>query len=228
MGWSKVKYARITITHVCFIALTLAGSLRRCLNTRPIGLVFKQHPRDPANVNAWKNMYDPYIPSWCIEEVSFINLFQIPVTLSFYRVTTCISVWPKYFLLELELIRALSCADPESFVRVCPTLQLWCFFFFFFFFWGGGGVGVRDREDPLIPIKAGHQWPASKMPFQCCFAGVAAMMAQHWMLACLLWEFQGIRFSIAKKPYIFVIFKGGGRVHTPCPPSESMHVFSWY
>ena len=22
------------------------------LNTRPIGLVFKQHPRDPANVNA--------------------------------------------------------------------------------------------------------------------------------------------------------------------------------
>ena len=24
-GWNKVKYARITITHVCFIALTLAG-----------------------------------------------------------------------------------------------------------------------------------------------------------------------------------------------------------
>ena len=31
------------------------------LNTRPIGLVFEQHPRDPANVNAWKNMCDPYI-----------------------------------------------------------------------------------------------------------------------------------------------------------------------
>ena len=30
------------------------------LNTRPIGLVFKQHPRDPANVNARKNMCDPY------------------------------------------------------------------------------------------------------------------------------------------------------------------------
>ena len=30
------------------------------MNTRPIGLVFKQHPRDPANVNAWKNMCDPY------------------------------------------------------------------------------------------------------------------------------------------------------------------------
>ena len=25
LGWNKVKYARITITHVCFIALTLAG-----------------------------------------------------------------------------------------------------------------------------------------------------------------------------------------------------------
>ena len=31
---------------------TLAGSLRRCLNTRPNGLMFKQFPRDWANVNA--------------------------------------------------------------------------------------------------------------------------------------------------------------------------------
>ena len=29
-GWNKVKYARITITHACFIALTLAGSLGWC------------------------------------------------------------------------------------------------------------------------------------------------------------------------------------------------------
>ena len=36
----------------CFIALTLAGSLSRCLNTRPYSLMFKQLPRDPANVNA--------------------------------------------------------------------------------------------------------------------------------------------------------------------------------
>ena len=28
----------------------------------------------------------------------------------------------------------------------------------------------------------------------------------------------GIRTSIAKKPYIFVIFSGGGGVRTPCPP----------
>ena len=32
-GWTQVKYARITITHVCFIALTLAGSLGQCLNS---------------------------------------------------------------------------------------------------------------------------------------------------------------------------------------------------
>ena len=42
-GFMQVKYAELTTTHVCFIALTLAGSLGRCLN--------KQLPRDPANVN---------------------------------------------------------------------------------------------------------------------------------------------------------------------------------
>ena len=52
LSLDQVKYARITITHVWFIALTLAGSLGRCLNTRPNGLVFKQLPQDPANVNA--------------------------------------------------------------------------------------------------------------------------------------------------------------------------------
>ena len=49
---NQVKYARITITHVCFIALTLAEFLGLCLNTLPKGFVFKQLPRDPANVNA--------------------------------------------------------------------------------------------------------------------------------------------------------------------------------
>ena len=28
LGWNKVDYARIMITHVCLIALALAGSLR--------------------------------------------------------------------------------------------------------------------------------------------------------------------------------------------------------
>ena len=43
-----------------FEKLRYAGSLGRCLNTRPNCLVFKQLPRGPANVNAWKNMSDPY------------------------------------------------------------------------------------------------------------------------------------------------------------------------
>ena len=51
-GYDVVTIRRITITHVCFIALTLAGFRGRCFNTRSIGLTFKQHPRDPANVNA--------------------------------------------------------------------------------------------------------------------------------------------------------------------------------
>ena len=35
--------------------------------------------------------------------------------------------------------------------------------------------------------------------------------------------FKGIRTSIAKEPYIFVIFQGGG-VRTPCPPLDP-HMF---
>ena len=37
-----------------FDALTFAGSRGSCLNTRPLGRVFKLHPRDPASVNAMK------------------------------------------------------------------------------------------------------------------------------------------------------------------------------
>ena len=46
------KICKTNDTFVCFIDLTLAGSLGRCINTLPDGLVFKQLPRDPANVNA--------------------------------------------------------------------------------------------------------------------------------------------------------------------------------
>ena len=37
-----------------FHALTFAGSRGRCLNTRPLGQVFKHRPRDQASVNAMK------------------------------------------------------------------------------------------------------------------------------------------------------------------------------
>ena len=45
-----VNYARKTINHGYFIAITFAGSLGRYLNSRLSGLVFKQLPRDSANV----------------------------------------------------------------------------------------------------------------------------------------------------------------------------------
>ena len=55
---------------------------RMMLNTRPIGLVFKQHPRDPANVNAWKNMCDPYNTAmiYCQFDCLWISLFRISFT----------------------------------------------------------------------------------------------------------------------------------------------------
>ena len=37
-----------------FHALTVVGSRGSCLNTRPLGLVFKHRPRDQASVNAMK------------------------------------------------------------------------------------------------------------------------------------------------------------------------------
>ena len=52
------------------------------------------------------------------------------------------------------------------------------------------------------------------------------MIAQHWMLALMHLILQGIRTSIAKKPYIFGIFQGGGASGLPLfppPPSGSAH-----
>ena len=44
----------IGITHVFFHALTFARIQGSCLNTRPLGRVFKHLPRDLASVNALK------------------------------------------------------------------------------------------------------------------------------------------------------------------------------
>ena len=46
-------YIIIGIAHV-FHALTFAGSRGSCLNTRPLGCVFKHRPRDPVSVNTIK------------------------------------------------------------------------------------------------------------------------------------------------------------------------------
>ena len=79
---------------------------------------------------------------------------------------------------------------------------------FFFFFKG---------ERIQISQKAGHHRPASETPLN----GVS--LACWWWpnVECWLgrfWEFQGIRSSIAKKFYVFVIFQVGG-----CPPYGSAH-----
>ena len=58
--------------HVCSTALTFVGSLGR----RPCGLVFKQLPRDPANVNALTVMYDLYIKHLIFESC---NLRDDPI-----------------------------------------------------------------------------------------------------------------------------------------------------
>ena len=64
------------ITHVCFIALTFAVSLRRCLDTWPDGLVFNQLSLDPANVNACKNLCDPFYKQQekCRSEYFFLHV----------------------------------------------------------------------------------------------------------------------------------------------------------
>ena len=55
-----------------------------------------------------------------------------------------------------------------------------------------------------IPQIAGHHRPASETPFEWRFTGVP-MMAQLGSFVI----FKGIQTRFAKKPYMFVIFKGG-------------------
>ena len=67
-----------------------------------------------------------------------------------------------------------------------------------------------------IALKAGHHRPASETPLD----GVS--LAGRWWpnIKCWLGSFvifQGVRTSIARKPYIFVIFQGGGGSGPPVP-----------
>ena len=52
-----------------------------------------------------------------------------------------------------------------------------------------------------IPLLAGHHRPASDTPFQ--WSNI-----ECWLGSIVV--FKGIQTSIAKEPYIFVIFQGGG------------------
>ena len=71
----------------------------------------------------------------------------------------------------------------------------------------------EGKEDPNITTSR----PSSA--FKWCFAG-GPMMAQH---KCWLCDFQGIQTSIAKKPYIFVIFQVEGS-GPPAPPPLDPHM----
>ena len=51
---TNARQCLIEGSSVVFHALTFAGSGGSCLNTRPLGRVFKYLPRDPANVIAMK------------------------------------------------------------------------------------------------------------------------------------------------------------------------------
>ena len=69
-----------------------------------------------------------------------------------------------------------------------------------------------------IPLKAGHNWPATKTPFKLCFAGG---VDDSLYIECLLGSFViflGIWTSIAKNSYSFVIFQGGSG--PPVPPLD--------
>ena len=68
-------------THVVFIAITLAGSLERCLSTRPVGLVFKHLPRDLRqmlmNEKTW--LCDLYIEEGYVRNVNANYAIMQPV-----------------------------------------------------------------------------------------------------------------------------------------------------
>ena len=139
VGWNQVKYGRITITHVCFIALTLAGSLGRCLNTQPNGLVFKQLPQDPANVNAWKNMCYSYIISCDINCIFSAAFFDSHINkpmgkLGFLKRNQNVDTWTAINTNGLTLIDQQKCVSHcistiyrkknlPNLMFICPTFK---------------------------------------------------------------------------------------------------------
>ena len=99
----------------------------------------------------------------------------------------------------------VSCADPESFVRV-GLAQLWQRFSFFFFSWTGRRVTLKVGHYRLTDNKS-YIWRFACGP-----------MLQLWpniepgTFVIILW----IRISIAKELYSCVLFRE--RVRTLCPP----------
>ena len=94
-------------------------------------------------------------------------------------------------------------------------VQLWHFLFFF----------VHEEKMIQYHYKRAINGPPAKRHLN----GVS--LACRWWPTIECWlcsfvNFQVIRTSVAKKPYIFVIFQGWSRPPFP-PPFESAHVISW-
>ena len=101
--------------------------------------------------------------------------------------------------------------------------------------------GMEGRIE--MPLKMGHQRPASKTSLKWRFSG-GPTMAQHWMLAwklCTLTYFVIFRRSgsiLLGNPVFLWFFRGGGGIGHPAPPLwirpckrsqgrfKDMHIFS--
>ena len=89
----------------------------------------------------------------------------------------------------------------------------------FFSFMRGGGGRIQ------IPLLAGHQRPACETPFNAFRWRADDSNMECWLGSFLI--FQGISTSIAKEPYIFVIFQGRGGGGPLAPPLDPhMYVFA--
>ena len=110
----------------------------------------------------------------------------------------------RHFLLHMLFFSLELCADPESFVRGGPNVM--GFFSVF--------LVDKGRKDQNTTIS----WPsfAHQLAYRCW------PNTECWLDSYVI--FQGIRISIAKKRYIFVIFqvRGGGGLD-PRPSSGSAH-----
>ena len=110
-----------------------------------------------------------------------------------HRVVCSLSLW--YFLIILTIF--YTCGCPQNFSE---WVQL-CLRYFFLSWWGEGGSKYHYEQAIMGPL--------------------AKRLLNGVSLACRWWPnvecwlgsfmiFQGIQTSIAKKPYIFVIFQGVG------------------
>ena len=115
----------------------------------------------------------------------------------------CLLQWKNLVWIALEFMQP--CAYQESCQRGSNSDNV----FFQVFF------SLMREERIQISLKVDHHQLTSKTPFKWRLAG-RPMMAQHQCWLGSFVNFQGIRTSIAKKHYIFVIFQG-------CPDPLSPH-----